>query len=86
MIIMRENPLHGPLEGVGTGNRDFFWATKWQLAKLKSGNGELRQYSSVPKIPPLCPWRNATDGHFHISCCCFVIGGGGGLGGGGGGG
>jgi hypothetical protein len=24
MILMRANPLHGPLEGVGPENRDFF--------------------------------------------------------------
>jgi hypothetical protein len=33
MILMRENPFRGPLEGVGTENRNLFWALKWQRAK-----------------------------------------------------
>jgi hypothetical protein len=35
MILMWENPFGGPLEGVGTENRDLFWALKWRRAKLK---------------------------------------------------
>ncbi len=33
MILMRENPFRGPMEGVGPENQDFFGALKWQPAK-----------------------------------------------------
>ena len=29
MSFMQANTLQGPLEGVGTENRDFFWALEW---------------------------------------------------------
>ncbi len=31
LIVMGENPLLGPSEGVGPENLDFFWGPKWHL-------------------------------------------------------
>jgi hypothetical protein len=44
MILMRENPLRGPLEGVGPENRDFFGDLKW-----------AGQNRSLCPSPPLSP-------------------------------
>jgi hypothetical protein len=38
LILMRENPLLGPLEGVCPENIDFFWP-KWQLSSLDAISG-----------------------------------------------
>jgi hypothetical protein len=44
MILMRENPLHGPSEGVGPENRDFFLGHEMAISEASC---QLRNISFV---------------------------------------